>query len=538
MKFCPRISILFFILLSSQAISSPEKELRPYSGQIIKQIDIVRKNVFDDEMLYDPPFYYRWANSLHILTREKVLRLYFLFNIGDSLDIEKVIETERNLRSGGFIGEITIDVFPDSAGGVDLTVITTDLWTTKASVYTDVAGGKYSVGISGIEQNLIGLGKMVQIGGQVSNDQNGGQFAYFDPRLFGTRQMMDLAYSYFNFDKGYTIILAQPRFSLSVPYQYQISLNNMHIRHRLFKKGNEFFRFRNDRILDSFDGVYSIGRSTSLDLEGGYVYENNNFSPDKPDSILNYLIPKDEDFSYPLFGVGASIIHYDIERFLDGAGTPEDLTLGAAIRFKQGFSNKSLGATFEGTYQAGLAQFLFNPLDGIFVGGYDKVSWWSRNGANERIRHISEMAIYYKPAMTHLLAFHALTDFAWRQLPVYQVFLGGGNGLRGHSFYEFAGSKLALGNIEYRFYLPVEILTVRLGLAAFFDIGNVWSPSDRIHLSQLKSDVGLGFRFGLTRSSTSRVINLDFARSLSDNNLFISFGATAPFSLDFVNNNE
>ncbi len=103
--------------------------------------------------------------------------------------------------------------------------------------------------------------------------------------------------------------------------------------------------------------------------------------------------------------------------------------------------------------------------------------------------------------------------------------------MRGYSAYEFSGNRMALGNIEYRFYFPLEILTVRLGAAAFFDIGNVWYRGEKIDLTDLKSDLGIGLRFGLTRSSTSRILRLDLAKSLSDNDLFVSFATGMLFSL-------
>jgi outer membrane translocation and assembly module TamA len=97
---------------------------------------------------------------------------------------------------------------------------------------------------------------------------------------------------------------------------------------------------------------------------------------------------------------------------------------------------------------------------------------------------------------------------------------------------------MALGNVEYRFYLPLEILTVRFGGAAFFDIGRAWEPDERIEMKDLKSDIGIGLRFGLTKSSTSRVLRLDVAKSLSSNDVFVSFATGMLFSLQSIMRNE
>ena len=90
---------------------------------------------------------------------------------------------------------------------------------------------------------------------------------------------------------------------------------------------------------------------------------------------------------------------------------------------------------------------------------------------------------------------------------------------------------MVLANIEYRFYLPVEILSVRLGGAAFFDCGDVWRPGEKIDLAQMKSDIGFGLRFGLTKSSTARIASIDVAKSLTEHGYFITVTSGLVFSL-------
>ena len=131
--------------------------------------------------------------------------------------------------------------------------------------------------------------------------------------------------------------------------------------------------------------------------------------------------------------------------------------------------------------------------------------------------------LYYKPGTYHLLAGRFLSVFGWRQRDNYQVVLGGSNGLRGYPDRYFEGSKLALMNLEYRVFTPVEILTVNLGGAAFFDAGYVWDDNESIDFKDMNRDVGLGLRFGLTKSSTARIVSFDVARALDQDNWYISF---------------
>jgi hypothetical protein len=515
--------------------------LQPYDGKIIMKIDVVRKNVFDDMLTNEnkPPFYYRWANDLHVITRESVIRRELLFAVGDSLDPEKVIETERNLRLAGFIGDVEISAAKDGADGVDLVVNTSDMWTTKVSLYADLAGGKYDMGLDLTEENLMGFGKTIEVLGQSGNDDKGYRAYYADSRLLSSRLALALNVSDFTFENGFAISMSRPQYSVSVPTSFAALYSHYLTRPRLFSEGSEFFRYKNDKTEASLVGSYAFGQFKHLSLIGGYNYESHNYSPEQPNSIFNYLIPPSEKLSYPLAGIGGAIIQYDVERYLDAPGTAEDLTLGAGFRATLGRSDKKFGATYAGYCPSITAQFLAKTSSRAFLGALDNISWWYHDGRSERIRHINEAAFYYKPLTSHVLAIHAMTDFAWREKSTYQVFLGGGNGMRGHSFYELAGTKLAVANIEYRFYIPVEILTVRLGAAAFFDIGNVWEHYEDINLHDLQSDAGIGLRLGMTRSSTSRVINLDLARSLSRNRFYVTFtSSTALFRLGNLNINE
>jgi hypothetical protein len=538
MKFNFLISIIWIITISVVYAALPGEELMPYSGKIVRNITITRRNVFDDKIGEKTKFYYRWGNTLHYVTREKIVRQELLFSSGDTLNIERLVESQRNLRLKGFLGDIEISANPVGLDSVDLALTTTDLWTTKVEFYLDLAGGNYSTAIGATESNLMGLGKMIQFSAENGNDQSGFFLYYFDHRLFGSRLALDLGYSDYTYNREFTFNLSRPQYALSVPYGFQAKVLTARSRPRLFFRGEEYFRYRQLKNIFAVAGVYTLGRYSRLSFIPGYDFEEETFSEDIPDSPLNYAIPPDEIMSYPSLGIRAATIKYGVEKYLDTAGNDEDMAYGAALKYRFGKSIDALGADYIGYFQYAAGQFLAKPRDWLYIGGLDEVTWWGHNGRSERIRHISRAAIYIKPAISHTLVLSAMTDFAWRQRNAYQVYLGGGNGLRGYSFYEFSGSKLAIGNFEYRFYTPLEIMTVKLGGAAFCDFGNVWRQSENIDLKELKSDIGIGLRLGLTKSSTARVLNIDFARSLSDSGYYISMSSAASFNLNFANIGE
>lgn len=509
-----------------------------YSGKIISGIKIVRYDVFDDKIGDDTPFYYRWGNALHIKTRENVIRDELLFSAGEPVDTLRILESQRNLRLRGFIGEVYVTAAPNGPDSVDLTVSTIDYWTTKISLFTELGGGKYSLGAAASEINFLGNGQAVEISGQTGNDNDSYSFYLADGRIGGSRFAGSVYYLGTSFGNNIFLSFARPQYSLRVKTGYDATYQSGSGTIRVFDSGDERFRYRrNYNIFDS-RVLYSIGRLNRLDLFAKYNYSSRDYSPYYDNSPLNHTIPVDQTRSYPSFGLGAAVIRYIMQRYLDEAGTPEDLTLGATIRISLGRSLPQFGGDYPATRPEFSASFLANPLGRIFIGSNNRLYWWRYDGQSREIRSRSETMLYVKTGPTQVLSARWLTDFAWRQISNYQLILGGSNGLRGYPAYEFAGDRLAVGNVEYRFYIPVEILTVRLGGAAFFDIGRAWRRGEKIDPGDLRSDVGVGLRFGLTRSSTSRVLRLDLAKSLSSNDVFVSFGSTVLFSLKIFNSND
>jgi len=101
--------------------------------------------------------------------------------------------------------------------------------------------------------------------------------------------------------------------------------------------------------------------------------------------------------------------------------------------------------------------------------------------------------------------------------------------LRGFEKYRFAGKNDIVFNFEDRIFSPWKILTVGLGGVLFFDGGYIWN--EKLMGQRLHTDVGIGLRFGFTKSNAWRVTRLDLAKSLETNDWIISFSTGMYFEL-------
>ena len=94
-----------------------------------------------------------------------------------------------------------------------------------------------------------------------------------------------------------------------------------------------------------------------------------------------------------------------------------------------------------------------------------------------------------------------------------RILLGGDTGLRGYPLRYVSGDARALLTIEQRYFTnwyPFRLF--RVGGAAFFDVGRTWGESVVGTPSRgLLKVVGIGLRFGNSRSGLCTIIHVDLA---------------------------
>ena len=132
-------------------------------GMPIVDISIDNENIFDLEQEQQNLWIHRWANKLHIKTREKTIEDQLLFQLQDEYNPELVTETERLLRSRGYIHDADITAEEVCGEGVRLNVTTTDNWTLTPRIAASQSGGETRTSFQVKESNLLGFGTELQL---------------------------------------------------------------------------------------------------------------------------------------------------------------------------------------------------------------------------------------------------------------------------------------------------------------------------------------------------------------------------------------
>lgn len=98
---------------------------------------------------------------------------------------------------------------------------------------------------------------------------------------------------------------------------------------------------------------------------------------------------------------------------------------------------------------------------------------------------------YVAPILDHILAFQLYTDLNAGESPFFSMpALGGSNRMRGFFEGRYRDKNYITGQIEYR-----KIIFWRIGVAAFYSAGDVFSNFSNLKFSQVKQAYGFGLRF-------------------------------------------
>lgn len=197
-----------FLLVFSLAVlvySQDSTSLFVKDSSAVFRVDSIHYDIgdaFDDSKSHTQ--YDRWAydilNWWHIETREMTVRKLLLFDKGDSVNLDYLLESERFLRSQIFLSDANITMSQENGKNI-ATVHTSDNWTLTPTVGGSFSGKEWSydnlnyiVGIR--ESNFLGFGQ--QLGFYYGHDEfrDKWQVEYGDPHFLIRYNRLDFLYSY------------------------------------------------------------------------------------------------------------------------------------------------------------------------------------------------------------------------------------------------------------------------------------------------------------------------------------------------------
>ena len=485
------------------------------SGATIGQVSITSSNVFDLDDPEENKALYRFANKVHVTTRQNVIQQQLLFSPGGQFSLQALEETERLLRKNRYIQNASVRPIIGQDGAVNIDVETNDVWTLMPKLAFSRSGGTNKAAIGVKEMNLLGTGIAVELSQKTDVDRDSTSIKFVDRHLKGS--WYSLAVLYANNSDGHTqfLQLEKPFYSLNSKSSGGFSYLDDDLVESFYDRGQRKSEYRHEsRKSEAYLGwSHGLVEGFSRRVVVGLARDEHSFSPFENSDLPNGIVPLDRKLLYPF--IGFEILEDDFEKAsnVNQIGRTEDRFLGTRLGARFGVAASGAGSDRNALIVDASAQTGF--------GSSDKNSLLLAAGLGARVEDrgvqnlsLNASAKYFRRQSKKRLLYVGFTGSYGRNLDLDQLFeMGGDSGLRGYPLRYQTGDKRAVLTVEQRYFTdwyPLHLF--RVGGAVFFDVGQVWGgqPGSSSQAGLLR-DIGFGLRISGDRSGLGRMVHLDVA---------------------------
>ena len=492
----------------------PDGETLVANEAVIGEIIIKRENVFDLSIPKENNWLYRFANRVHIVSRDRLIRKQLLIASGDDYSKRLSDESERILRRNRYLYDADIVPTRCENGVVDLEVTTRDTWSLLPALSLSRSGGENKTRIGLVETNLLGNGQRIAVIGEEDVDRRSRTFEYSDRHL--GRSWVSTALSISENSDGHTHLLSvvRPFYQLDARWTAGIRLSDIDRGETLYELGNPAAEYQHERDYHSafFGWSKGLRKGRTRRFTAGLVYDDNVFSA-VPNGTLPPAIPSDRKLVYPFIYFEQVHDRFETAKNRNQISQTEDFLMGRRMAASLGWSDTALGADRNALIYFGSVSQGFGSMSGNAL--QMSLSIDGRIESGEPANSLAHLFVrYYRKQSEKRLFFASIRGTAGYALDLDNpVRLGGDTGLRGFPLRYQNGESKFIATVEQRYFTdwyPFRLF--RVGGAVFADVGRVWgeSPVGEERLDWL-ADAGFGLRLAFTRSSSGKVIHIDVA---------------------------
>ena len=450
-------------------------------------------------------------NSLHIKTKEYVIRDELLFDEGSEFNTFDIYETERILRSLNIFSRVHVQPKVNESSDYDINIITQDRWSFEPAILYGSGGGAYVLGAGLREYNLLGTSAYLQLDGLYRSENSIGWegLGVYSQRRFlrtplslnlmlesnriHTKQYLSLQKQYLNYynSLSYGIDFFK---SFGDIYYYKLPEESQRLRFTE-TKANAFFShswLKDDQVyFTALVQYHSVDRGDMLFRQ---AYDNTTKLMLSFSSVADDYIPVERLNSY----------------------LTEDLCVG-------GYGNAILGKTFknnefgEDLYYLGAQGEQSVLLGNMYLFGQISAGTSFLTNARAKYTYQEFLGIgFYSLSPKLVIAARLRQQTAWNWIALRQLILDNDAGLRGYRINEITGENRLISNWELRFFPGWELSFFKFSGVMFVDVGTAWDSDTKLYKVRWHQSAGFGLRIhNLKASANSEVIRIDFAFNLT-----------------------
>tara|TARA_R110002072_G_scaffold64_13_gene468 strand:- start:4640 stop:6301 length:1662 start_codon:yes stop_codon:yes gene_type:complete len=490
----------------------------PHKPAKLNSIKVNKLPIFDRNNPDENNAVYRWVNRHHIYTHDSVVLDQLLFEEGDVASEAQIKESERLLRDQKFTSDAKVRILRECPDGVDLEVVTREVWTLTPELSYKASGGDSAFKLGIRDSNFLGTGRRFSTAYERDEDRSAFEIRAQDKNYLGSRREIDARIA--NRSDGYLVefVFGRPFYALDSRSAWRSQFRADEQISSLYAAG--------DKIAET--SVTSEFAELSYGFSAGIqAHHVNRYTLGVRHSKKDYR--QGDDLPFPTSQPDSYAVDYPFAAFeyiennyarafnINQIYRTEDLHIGKRFYSSLGYapgndSRLILDGSYRDTLISSPKVLLQLSMDwsGQLI---DATNEWQ-----DSLAHIN-LAYHRGQTASRSLYVGLNSTFSHQLRNGEQVTLGGNSGLRGFENHFVSGDHSTVLTIEQRLFTKAHVLNlVRLGYAAFIDIGSSFGGTDELGNPQdntVYSNVGIGLRLAPSKSEKGQVIHIDLAYPIS-----------------------
>lgn len=458
------------------------------SGQTITDIVVITQPPFTDRLPRNLEWVRRTVRTLHVNTRDEVVRQFLLLKVGEPCNQIKRAESERILRAQPYLVDARIRAYEDDSGGVRLEVETRDDF---SLIFEPVVRGSSPMfrGLRVGESNLAGYATQAALewrDGLNYNDVLGA--SYTDYQFLGQRDELRLEARRNPFGQRMEMQVVRPYYTDLQRLAWVGSVGGTREAQRLLRGDVETNAVNVRHAYGNIGALGRVGPVGRLKLIG-LSFTREELRVDsvpllmRPEGVReDTLDPSPPGFrernvmrANVLLGIRA--IRFVRVQGFDALTGAQDVRVGAQIGVAAGQSLRVGPATdrdrFLATniYLGAGGEKWFAGVQGITEARYDldQRKWTNVIGSGRA-------AWYFRPALAQTTVMQAEWATGRRMQVPFQLSLADRDGgLLGHRRSTDPGARRLVLRAEQRLVVPTRLNVADVGFAGFVEAGRLWA---------------------------------------------------------------
>ena len=479
--------------------------LQRLQGKTITSVNFIRLDVFgpsfQDTTKVANTKLGAFGNRLHTKTNQKIIRKNLIIEVGDTLDVDKILENERIFRTLPFIKDVRFLATENQldSSQVELTILTKDVFAFGVGGSLD---GMESASLEMYNKNIWGIGHQIsaKVIGHKNNEPYVGVEGFYTVNNIDGN-FINLTLGYANTFKREGVLFAFDKEFIQTTTKWGGGL----AAYRLF---------RSDRLVDNNQvQVDSPLDYSTIDAWSGYSFQLNKSSSAKNlQLIVSGRIRHLKFFKRPESGIDNNQYFANSSMYLGSIslsrrtyirdelvysyGITEDIPKGYLHEWVLGYDDNEFVKRWYSHLYFSTGNIFGNKPRYLFasagLGSFFNANRMEQGQAEFNVNYISQLFNIGSQQARQFLSLKFL--YGINRFEQESLFLGEGRGIRGFRSIEATGKQRLSLNAETVLFQKRSVLDFNFAFYGFADVGVIGPSATSIFNENCYAGIGAGIR--------------------------------------------